>query len=287
MDYIIFVPTRGRVDKQITLKQLPDSILRRVVIACHPGEESDHKRIWAGKVKGVLPISANHIGEVRQKCIDLSPTNHIIFVDDSLDFHVRSESEKGRTTKYPLKVMSSLHFEDSTLDYHMNGMFNWISDKLHTGRFGMVGVSRRSNNAHRLDQEIAHNDRVCSFWGINRILFNTLPNNPKFSDFPIKEDFYVMLHFLINGIPTITTYKYAYGRVGGSNSAGGCSLYRNIEMSVKTANMLKEQFPDFITLRNKGTKSWSGEFGNTTVDVTMHCKKAFESSKNKQNGRLF
>jgi hypothetical protein len=276
IDNVIFVPTRGRVDQQITLRQLPPTVLSRVIIACHPGEEVELSRQWGSYVLDVIPIKANNIGQVRQQCIDLSSSDYITFVDDSLDFHVRTESEKGRTTKYPLKVMSEIHFTKETLERHMTEMFDWISNRLHSDRYGMVGISRRSSNAYNLEEEVVLNERVCSFWGVNRKLLNQLKGHPKFSDMSLKEDFYITLHFLTNGIPTITSYKYAYGRAGGgANSPGGCSIYRSPAKHEKSAYDLKEHFPNFVTIHNKGTVSWQG-FDHKTIDVIVRCKKAFE-----------
>jgi hypothetical protein len=103
-----------------------------------------------------------------------------------------------------------------------------------------------------------------------------LRGNPEFSDFPIKEDFYIYLHFLTNGFPTITAFKYAYGRVGGANSAGGCSDYRNCEVSNQAARRLYEAFPEFVRIVTKRPKSWNGEMADAAVeDVYIQSKKAY------------
>lgn len=274
----IFMPTRGRTEKklQITLKVLHPEVRKHIIMVCHPGEKQIHEKNWNGQLKEIIEVGGLHIGEIRQKCIDLSETDYIIFVDDSLDFHVRSESEKGTITQYPLKGMIEKHFNfDSITRYQLN-MFSWIESKLISDKYGMVGISRRSSNCHHLEIEELENERVCSFWGINRKLFNSLPGSPKFSEMPLKEDFFIVLNFLTNGIPIITSYKYAYGRIGGANSKGGCSIYRKLDLSNKSAEMLKDYFPDFVSIVDKGTKSWGGEFGEKALDVRVSCKKAFE-----------
>lgn len=274
----IFMPTRGRVEKklQVTLKKLHPGVHKYITMVCHPGEREQHLKNWGSSLRDIIEVEANHIGEVRQKCIELSDTDNIIFVDDSLDFHVRAESEKGTTTEYPLKGMIEKHFYPETIECHQLEMFDWILDKLESNKYGMIGVSRRSDNCHHLDSDEIVNDRLCSFWGINRKLFNSLPGNPKFSDMPLKEDFYIILNFLTNGIPLISSYKYAYGRPQGANSSGGCSIYRKLDLSNKSAEMLKGYFPDFVSITEKSTKTWHGEFEDRAIDVRVSCKKAYE-----------
>lgn len=272
----IFLPTRGRVHDQVTLKLLPPSVLQYITVVCHPGEESELLRLWGNKIHAVVPIEADNIGQVRQYCIDhLARVDYITFVDDTLKFHIRARSDTGTVTEYPLKEIIDKHFTvDHIMEYRYR-MFKWINVQLMTDRYGMVGISRRSGN-DKIKENTKLNSRICSFWGINRKLFNALPGHPKFSDLPIKEDFYIYLHFLTNGIPTLTSYKYGYGRAKGANSAGGCSIYRNIELSTQVAYRLKALFPDFVTLIDKSTKSWNGEFGTTSLDVRIESKKAYE-----------
>lgn len=286
----IYIPTMGRIDEQTTLRVLPNEVRRHVVVACPPNEVDLLKARWGESVCDVRIINGRHIGFVRQRCIEDSPSDYIIFVDDRLDFHVRAKSEKGIATKYPLKVLTDTHFTEKTRAQHVTDMFTWMAEQLFTDKYGMVGVSRRSSNNQRHGEgaqpEAVYNERICSFWGLNRKLYNQLDGTPKFSDMMLKSDLYITLHFLTNGIPTISTHKYAYGRKGGANSRGGCSVYRDSKRLTESARLLKQHFPPFVTLSNKGTKSWKGDFGDITVDVIVHYKRAYEYgiSKNKQKG---
>lgn len=283
-DLIIFMPTRGRteINLQATLSMLPIELKKLLIIICHPGEEIFFEDNYGDQVLDIIPLEASHIGEVRQKCIDSSYSDYIIFIDDSLNFHVRADSETGTITKYLLKGMIVKHFHKDTIDNYIIKMFLWIAEHLYNDKYGMVGISRRPSN-NFVKQDIKLNDRVCSFWGINRKLFNSLFNNPKFSDMQLKEDFYISLHFLINGIPLITSYKYAYDRIGGSNTIGGCSIYRNLENSNKSAYKLYKYFPDFVKIREKSVKSWGGEFKKKAIDVIVYNKKAYQYGLNKIN----
>lgn len=281
-DCRIYLPTRGRVNDQVTLKRLPDSLLKQVHVVCHPGEEDELLDLWGDKVADVFPMGANHIGEIRQNLIEQSDKNIIIFVDDSLNFHVREKSDTGTKTKFPLKPITKKHFTQEHIDQYTNDLFRWIVDTLKMrGHYGMAGISRRASSAHTektYDQAklLVENTRICSFWGINRQMLNALPGPPKFSDMQLKEDFYIVLNFLTNGVPVVMNYKYAYDRVGGANSKGGCSIYRNLENSNKSAYMLQKKFPAFVNISVKGTKSWGGEFDEKAIDVRVDWGKAYE-----------
>ena len=286
IDNNIFIPTRGRVQDQTTLQLLPDSVRRNVILVCHPGEERELRMQWGHKIAEVFPYQARNIGEVRQFCIDtLATTDYITFVDDSLNFHIRADSDTGTVTKYPLKEIVEKHFTEEHREEYIFRIFKWLNTQLHTDKYGMVGVSRRSGN-DRVPEDTKENARVCSFWGINRKLYDQLPNNPKFNDMPIKEDFYIYLHFLTNGIPCLMSYKYAYGRAKGSNSAGGCSIYRNEMLSVEMAHRLKEHFPKFVRFQTKkSTKSWVN-FEDTVEDVIIDSKKAYNYGRQFRESRV-
>lgn len=274
----IYIPTRGRTDKkqQQTLKNLHQDLHKFVTLVCYPGEKEFHFKNFGNSIGEIIEVDHSHIGDLRQKCIDMSDTDIILFLDDNLDFHTRKESEKGTTTMYPLKGMIEKHFKKESIKNFQLEMFEWIAEKLRSEKYGMVGVSRRSDNCYHLDEEEKLNDRVCSMWGINRKIYNSLPNHPKFSDVSLKEDFYIILHFLTNGIPLISSYNFSYGKPSGANSKGGCSLYRKIEASNESAHILFKHFPEFVTVTEKGTKSWGGEFGETALDVRVNWKKAYE-----------
>ena len=286
-DINIFLPTRGRVDRQVTLHHLSDApvILGRMTIVCHPGEEARFRSDWGVKCK-IMALPVDNIGEVRQQCMEQSDKDYIVFIDDSLNFHVRAESGRDVATKYPLKVMTNKHFTKMQRRDYLVDMFGWIIEMLQTDDYGMVGISRRSGNQN-VEGEVVYNSRICSFWGINRKLFNTLDNGPRFSDMVIKEDFYIALHFLTNGIPIVLNYKYAYGRAGGANSIGGCSIYRKLALSNESAFILKRHFPGFVNVRVKSTKSWQGDFGDKAYDVMVNWKKAYEFGKRRKERHEF
>lgn len=283
MDFEIYMPTRGRTELKLqsTLNLLCQDIKKLITVVCHPGEESWFYENYGEQVKSVISLEVSHIGELRQKCIDMSPSDNIIFVDDSLNFHARGKTETENDTKYPLKGLTERYFSPTTIEDLQLEMFSWLMINISSGEYGMVGISRRHANGHNLQSDTKENERVCSFWGINRKLFNSLKGHPKFSDMQLKEDFYITLNFLTNGIKLITSYKFAYDRVGGANTKGGCSIYRNIESQNASAITLKEHFPEFVKIREKSVKSWNGDFEETALDVTVYAKKAYESGINK------
>lgn len=280
----IIINTRGRVDEQFTLQNLVPELRKEVSVICYPGEKKFLDEIWEGEVKEIIehPISLNFIGEIRQWSLDNSDEDYIIFLDDNINFHARYPSEKGESCKFPLHQLISKHFYDSTIYEIQLEMIFWMIEKLFSDNYGIVGISARTGNSRVLDRDEVENTRCYAFWGINNKMLKILGNR-KFSDVKLKEDFYILLHFLTNGIPNIVSYKFAFGKCKGANSKGGCSTYRTVEESNKSAYILQNYFPDFVRLTDKKTKSWGGDFGDKSLDVVISWKKAYEFGVNQLN----
>lgn len=275
---VVILNTRGRVDKQFTLSCLIDEILEHIIIVCYPGEFELLNEHWGHKVMGIIehPNNLNNIGSIRQWCIDtFDNVSNIIFIDDNIKFSVRLNSEKGENCKFPLHQLIDKHFTQSTIKFVQLEMFKWIIDNLNTNEYGMVGISQRSGNNNEL-KDYNINSRIYAFWGVNLDLYNSIPQR-KLSDVELKEDFYLTLHFLTNSIKTITSYKYAFDKCGGANSKGGCSTYRTIDKHNESSKILKQHFPNYVSIVEKNTKSWNG-FDNKSLDVRINWKKAYNDS---------
>jgi len=66
---------------------------------------------------------------------------------------------------------------------------------------------------------------------------------------------------------------------GTTQSAGGCSTTRTLEIHNKSLEQLREKFPAFVQLREKIAKN-SGEWsGKTKLAATISWKKAYASSQ--------
>jgi len=280
MDSVIFIPTRGRPLEQKTLRYIPRIIRQHVIVVCDPGEQNVIRSEWKDSIKDVIEVGVCNLSQKRQRCIELSEQDHIIFADDNCSFHTIHPSDKGAITKFPLKGLIEKNFSYKARMYHIGRLFDLIDQDLKSEEFGMIGVAHRRDHMSVVRETpypaFKLNERFYGIWGINRVKMNALPNAPKFDDVVLKQDFYMILQFLTNGIPVKKIYEYAFDKTGGANMKGGCSTYRTIELLKDEAYRLKGMFPAFVHLKRKSAKSWGGINTEYIIDVTIDCKKAYE-----------
>tara|TARA_R110000803_G_scaffold210835_1_gene284183 strand:+ start:48911 stop:49888 length:978 start_codon:yes stop_codon:yes gene_type:complete len=273
------VNTRGRVDDKLqhTLKNIPQILRDNIYVVTIPEEVDSLTELLDSlniSVLGVLGVSHNFLGQVRQDILDEFKCN-VVFIDDMFTFHAREHSDTGIETTYMLKQISEKNFTAEKRESIMIEMFEWVVEKLNLSCFGIVGISNRpSNNNIKFDE--VYNDRIGGFYGVNYDLYKSLKNSPKFDDIVTKQDMYMILNFLTNGIPCVKSSKYAFNRSGGSNSKGGCSIYRNVQLMEHDAIELKNMFPNFVNLKDKPTTSFKnvGDI-KSFKDVMVQWKKAY------------
>lgn len=275
----LILMTRGRVDmkRQETLKNLPKFITKKIIVVCPPQEVGPLKQllmILDIPVLGIVGIPHKNCSDLRHKVINYIKGN-LIFLDDNMNFHCREYSDKGLENKYLLKGMNNKYFSKEKLYQYFLEMFIWVDNKIISGNFGMVGLSSRSGNNFLKSEEV-YNSRTCAFWGIN--YKNYLKSgSPRVDKISSKQDFLLELSFLKSGIPCVLTSNYAYDKCGGSNSKGGCSIYRNIDRMNKDAYALKSLFPDEVSIIEKDSNKWGNlDKDKKFYDVKISWKKAYK-----------
>lgn len=98
-----------------------------------------------------------------------------------------------------------------------------------------------------------------------------------FTSLRCAQDYYILLQLLTMGYKNAVNLRYRVN-VAATQTKGGCGEYRSLEVHNEAMRMLQEKFPDFVTLKEKVTKS--GEWaGLTKVGANIQWKKAWESSQ--------
>lgn len=248
----IFIPTRGRVNKQICLKHMPQ--LKDHAIMVVPECEKQH---WKDPV--VVP-DEYQFSDIRQYIMENFNGKHIV-IDDDVRFYRRI-------------TPGDWHLRDANWD-DLQNLFKWIENLF----YAHGGVSAREFDNHGFWDRHPWKTykligRCMRFHFYRSEICRQFIN---FTDIPAKQDFHFTLTMLENGYPNIINYEFAQGQQGGSNMEGGCSRYRDRNMLTKSALMLKELHPNFVTVVNKETKDAWG--GGTRKDVRIRWRKAFEDSK--------
>lgn len=274
-DFVLL--TRGRVDHQHLLSNMPEEILSMITIVCHPGEKELHSKTWGGKVKRITEYSGDFVGEAREWCINNLDGEYVFFFEDNLQFHVRKDPDFGEGNKYGLTNVNSSKFKEETLTSIYYAILLDIFDKLDTGEYGMVGVSHRAGN-NRQPLDFVDNSRLYGFWALHKENYRKMPS--RFSDVRYREDFYMELEFLLEGYKVGVFYKYAIDKKA-VNQKGGCSSYRKPEETNQNAFEMEKMFPGFVRAVKKEKKSWNGY--DEVWDVNISWKKAYEYGRQKRD----
>lgn len=281
VDYIFAVFTRGRVDTQIFIEDLPPMMRQLITIVCHPGEREAHLRRWGGKVADVIEYGrdCSYLGEGRDWLMAYCRKHGIryaIQIDDNVRFASHSD---GRVIDFalPLKNIRNNFGEDEQMFIYFE-MFWWMVDALRSG-YGMCGISHRSGN-NRKRNATDENTRLFAVWGID--VDKYYDTGAKFADNPFKEDFHMELAMLTNGIPIISNNCFTFEKAHGANQSGGCSTYRNQDNVDYGALLLKEAYPRFVNVVDKANSNWQNMGGKETrKECIVAWKKAYESATKK------
>jgi hypothetical protein len=178
-----------------------------------------------------------------------------------LNFHVRTEANTGNLCKFPLYEVCSKNFSAQRENELIDDIFNWFTNTLIKDEYGIVGLSHRmGNNRNPLDEY--ENTRTYAIWGINLKYFREVSCDYDLDGFTYKGDLYTFIFMLSHGLPNLVSFKYCFGRTA--------------ELMKREAELLKSRFPNFISIREKPSKSWGGGVGETITDVIIQWKKAYD-----------
>ena len=203
-----------------------------------------------------------------KKIVTLSPTRQfimeqayergikkLVMMDDDLYFYIRKSSDDWHL-RYAISA-------DNLILFQM--LEKWLDDYAH------VAVSGREGN-NRIKELSLEPARAMRVLGYDTEIF--MKEKIRFDRIPTKQDFDVTLQLLRKGYPNKVSYEFANGQVE-TQTDGGCSVYRTLEMMNDSAEKLAKLHPGFVRVR---TKELKGGRIRVQRDVTCYWKKALESS---------
>lgn len=256
----IFIPTRGRIDRQITMRDAFLDHIKAMYPVFYVVPDCDYKQ-WNTGRHHVLRVSDDFkFSDIRQYIAEYEVWKdpYHVCIDDDLTFFCRQDPECIDL------------FKASQDD--IENMFRWMELQMITQKFAHGGISAREGNNH-VEDDYATNTRCmrCHFYDARVIKGEEL----KYTDVAARQDFHMTLSLLERGYPNIVSYVFAQNQMGGSDTPGGCSRYRTPEFLEATAKRLQELHPEFVKVVEKETKtSWGG---GKRIDVQMAWKKAYRS----------
>jgi hypothetical protein len=254
----VYIPTLGRIDKQITAKSLHEAgVDYRLVARPHEAEKLFQAGYKVIAEPDTLPKGIGHTRQFIMEYVQNEP--HVIMMDDDLVFAVR-----GKRDDNPL-YLSPAEPSDIT------AMVHWLRLSTEDDTpYAMAGISSREGN-NRKEGRQSENTRIMRVFSINRKKFQNSGAN--FTSLKVMEDFDVTLTMLMAGYKNIENHMFTNNQPG-SNLAGGCKEYRTLEVQAEAAKSLAQKYPGFVQTVQKETKtSWGGAI---RTDVKIYWKKAYQ-----------
>lgn len=267
----IFIPTLGRADlKKPTVSHIPDCWrqLTHLVVQAH--EEDLYRPVAEkhGTELLILPEEIKRIVPTRYFIGEYCKSNEIdsmMMLDDDLEFYIREDQHSGEEDFWKLTAPSEDQIDE---------MLNQIEEDLF--HYVHVGVSGREGN-NRVEQAWVENTRYMRLLAYRTDFYMACEHNRV----EVMEDFDIALQLLRAGFKNKVHYEYAQGQAR-TQSAGGCSVWRDHSVHNAGAERLAELHPQFVKVREKQNKTDREGFG-TRKEVTVQWKKAFESSIDGEN----
>lgn len=257
---LIYIPTYKRVGKQVTLHTVMHAWApEKIWLVARPEEEKALRGIWPN----VLVCAKKGVPAARQAALEHARTlreKKVFFFDDDLKFAVRYPGWCFQTNDTKLEPATP-----ADIRLHLVAV-----EKKLTGDLPMLGFDARSGNNRKKERFIQYQCRVMRAFGVH--VPALAENNIRFDAFPFWEDFHVALSLLERGKPiaNLTTIT----NDAATNTAGGCSTYRNVEALLKCQKAFAKAHPHAKPVLKKA-KSWGGGMAEQDIpDFVIYWQKA-------------
>lgn len=258
MNSQIFIPTMGRVNRQLTYNSFSKDYLkkRNVTLVCPESEYKEHKSLG----RNVMLCPEVGISATRHWIMEYAKTvglSYVIMCDDDHYWYTRKSPDA-----YNLRKV----IEPEEVDNAFDRMFALLREG-----YKLSSIISRNNSHIMFPYEEVEVIRQNNVHGIDVKTY--FDYNLRYDVIPLMEDFHIQLSLLELGYPNIMICDFAWNQYG-SNSLGGCSIYRNAKMQTLACNKLKELHPDYVKIITRNVKSSWGDM-KTRNDVRIIWRKAY------------
>lgn len=244
----IYIPTRGRIGKQITLRSLPEALRQRAWLVCPKDEVKEHKNEHPNVL--AQPASITTIAEKRHWIVKEAHKRgeeKLVMIDDDCGFYARGP--KGLIKEY-------------ATDKVVEGLFKWVEQQL--DEFAHVGISSRMGNNH-VEEAVKRTTRMMHAFAFHVPM---VLKHVKFGRVAFREDFDYTLQLLRKGYDNIVRYDVCVAP-GSYGAKGGCDAERDVAKSDAEAEKLAALHPGLVKVVQKDYK------GVPRKEVVVQWKKAY------------
>jgi hypothetical protein len=280
---LIAIPSRGRPDwkKQVTLRNFINMKCKRPVTLCIPDDPTEGRRYRNNVItelqnRGVnvsieyVPKEYDGISRTREWILtqlSIKTGEHfVLMLDDDMDFCYRPNM-----TDPALETIKDLERFEAMLDT----LEQWLTDG-----FVHIGLAARQGSNHFLGPEPFRDvTRMMNAYAYDTQALKEL--NVEMGRISVMEDFDLTLQLLRKGYPNRVSYQYVWNQRG-SGAEGGCSSYRTAELQTKSAQLLQQYHPEYVSLVTKSAGSVWKDMEERS-DVNVQWQKAYEDGRNARN----
>ena len=250
-DLWIYIPTLGRVDKQVTIRNIPSDWLPKTRLVVMPEEYEELKSKYGDCV---IVCPNRGLSPTRQWIIDTCPSRYVIMIDDDVTFYKRHEG---------IRLRRATTEETSELFYLM---LTYLKSGI-----AAVGISPRHTNRYVYPDDYKD---IGKMYGVYAIDTEIIRKHGITFRLPLMEDYDITLCLLEAGYKNRIIYNYAWNQPA-SGAEGGCSLFRNQKLQKECAEQLAKLHPESVNVVIKKTAySWKG-LGQVRHDVNFKWAKAY------------
>lgn len=258
----IYIPSRSRAHITRTYGNLPPALQKHAV---HVVPKDELAAYLANGLPAISPPpSVNRIAPTRQWIVEYHLKTHghitdkMIMLDDDLGFY---RYDAARDTFCSTK-------NDSTC---ILKAFAELEKQLDTFAHGGILMKLGANRFEEVPQPV-YNTRACRAIAFRASILQKHWPDTKFGVVPVQDDFNATLTLMKLGYQNVIITSITQEQTGGSGSAGGASVYRDMAYHADSVHKLKARHPEYVRIATKKTdKAWGGE---ERIDVVVSWKKA-------------
>ncbi len=258
------IPTLGRLDNQITLKSIPKELYPNTYLVVQPHESVKANEMYSDWCNILtLPESVKGLAATRKWIAMTFRGQHHMQFDDDLTFGTIIPNEEG---KFDRPKATLADWKTILSEMEINADKGYVQQGFSTTQ--TMPVIAPLNENTRITMNVFYS---------KDFIFDNIQWGDNLETGFAAEDFYATLQLLTRGKKNLI---YNHFRVSGAatNAKGGCETYRTIDSHNRSMELLKEQFPNFVTLREKVQKTgpWKDKI---KLAATIGWKKAYKSSQ--------
>ena len=261
----IFIPTYKRDEVRFLRNVMHPELKARIVLVVQECDKDRLNHVALGVDRVVLPPEINNISLTRTwigKYAAEQSLDYHYQIDDDLIIHRRVDPDDMTNVKLIQKV------DEDQVNYMFEELDSWFE----CGDVKIAGVSLRQGNQNQTTDKFKEIGRQSGF----HIFHTETYNNMIHGRVKMMEDFDIVLQYVTKGLPNRLMYDYCVNQPA-SNSKGGCSEQRSLEIQNESAEKMGELWPEWVTVVEKDGKSgWFN--GKPRKDVRIQWKKVYESS---------